>query len=67
LDLAPDPAAWTVACDEHYTYGNNYVIDVKGRISFRELVGWSAHLHEKNWFAGTTWSSLLYGLIGGER
>ena len=68
LHAYPDPAPWQVT---HYTCtpeGTSvlYGIEVHRIRTYRQLVGWTAHLSEKAWLETTNWSDLLRRLSGGQ-
>jgi hypothetical protein len=56
----PEPVRWHVRHDRCGSVENPYAID-SGRIqSWRDVVGWTAHLASKTWTAWSDWSQLLY-------
>jgi hypothetical protein len=43
-----------------------YEIDVEQVRTWRALLGWTAHLMEKNWLASTTWAAVIGSAARGE-
>lgn len=59
MDEAPAP--WHRRCNACYSDGRHYLIEGRRIRTFRDVVAWSAHLAEKEWFACTDWSEFCYG------
>lgn len=59
MDAAPAP--WHRRCHGCYSEGRHYLIEGRRIRTFRDVVAWSAHLAEKEWFACTDWSAFCYG------
>jgi len=65
LHNQPDLPIWQPFCDACHPGGRRYDMAVKGgHVSYLDLLKWSAHLAEKDWFHNTDWSQLVYSLMG---
>lgn len=64
LDEVPHRAAWKALhryCDPNPD-SNDYWFDVERIRTYREVIGWTAHLMGKKWILHTTWNELLLDL-----
>ena len=63
-----DTIRWRTSHYAHFTEGERDTYEISSeRIStWRELIWWTAHLMEKNWFPRSDWDDLLRELGGDE-
>ncbi|WP_157437790.1 hypothetical protein [Actinoplanes subtropicus] len=66
LVTRPQPARWHVThttCDA-VPRSSGYSIELTRIQTFRDLVGWTAHLMGKNWLQHTDWDDLIANALG---
>lgn len=60
MDL-PKQGEWHCYCRKHALEmpDDGYYFEVSRALSFKDLLDWTFHLSNKNWFASTDWQSFI--------
>lgn len=72
LESRPDQIAWAIHCDDCNPHATDdalccgcYWFDVSVGITLAQIIDWTAHLWEKDWFHHTDWPRFCRRVIEG--